>query len=124
MFCCKTVKNNVICKLHFFFLTLILISSDCTFLLIPIFFLLLGLLVKWPPLGHVEESHSTQLEKRPYIVIQDLELTRLRHRVRSSVYIITLLALFSLENQSIRKRNFKDKLTVKYLGSAYFFVMM
>ena len=60
----------------------------------------------------------------PYIVIQDLGLTRFRHRVRSSGHIINLLALFSLENQSIRKRNFKGKFTVKYLGSAYFFVMM
>ena len=63
-------------------------------------------------------------KKRPCIVIQDLELTPFRHRVRSSGYIINLLALFSSENQSIRKRNFKGKLTVKYLRSANLFVMM
>ena len=58
MFCCKTVKNNVICKLHFF--------SDVNidkfrlyFFINPHFFFLLELVVKWPPLGHVEESQST-----------------------------------------------------------------
>ena len=34
------------------------------FFINPHFFFLLELLVKWPPLGHVEESQSTQLEKK------------------------------------------------------------
>ena len=92
MYCWKTVKNNIIGKLHFFLTLIILISSDCTFLSIRIFFSFSSLNCSLNGLRQDMRKVSSPNWKRMLnIVIQHLQLTRLRHRTPSSGYIINLL---------------------------------
>ena len=92
MHCWKTVKNNVIGKLHFFLTLIILVSSYCTFLLIRIFFSFSSLNCSVNGLRQdMRKVSSPNWKRMLYIVIQHLQLTRLRHRTPSSGYIINLL---------------------------------